>query len=59
MVLAAGPFPESDGEGMTVLRLPDGVGITEAIQLATEEDASVASGFLDVEVRRWQVVVRG
>ena len=58
-VLAAGPFPDSDGEGMTVLRLPIGAGVTEAIRLATEEDASVASGFLDVEVRRWQVVVRG
>jgi uncharacterized protein YndB with AHSA1/START domain/uncharacterized protein YciI len=59
LVLAAGPFPESDGEGMTVLRLPDGIGVTEAIALATEDDTSVASGFLDVEVRRWQVVVRG
>lgn len=58
-VLAAGPFPESDGEGMTVLRLPDGTGITAATRLATEDDASVASGFLTVEVRPWQVVVRG
>jgi hypothetical protein len=44
---------------MTVLRLSDGAGVAEAVRLATEEDTSVASGFLEVEVRRWQVVVRG
>jgi uncharacterized protein YciI len=58
-VLAAGPFPETDGEGMTVLRLPPDIGLEEATRLATEDDTSVASGFLTVEVRPWQVVVRG
>jgi uncharacterized protein YndB with AHSA1/START domain/uncharacterized protein YciI len=59
LVLAAGPLPESEGEGMTVLRLPADAGLAEATRLATEDDRSVASGFLTVQVRPWQVMVRG
>lgn len=59
IIVAAGPFPESAGEGMTVLRLPADGGLAEATRLATEDDLSVASGFLTVEVRPWQVMVRG
>jgi uncharacterized protein YndB with AHSA1/START domain/uncharacterized protein YciI len=58
-VFAAGPFPESDGEGMTILQLPPNTGVEGATRLATEDDTSVASGFLTVDVRPWQVVVRG
>jgi uncharacterized protein YndB with AHSA1/START domain/uncharacterized protein YciI len=59
LVLAAGPLPDSEGQGMTVLRLPADAGLAEATRLATEDDRSVASGFLTVEVRPWQVMVRG
>jgi uncharacterized protein YciI/uncharacterized protein YndB with AHSA1/START domain len=59
LVLAAGPLPDSAGEGMTVLRLPAATGLAEATRLATEDDRSVASGFFTVEVRPWQVMLRG
>jgi uncharacterized protein YciI/uncharacterized protein YndB with AHSA1/START domain len=59
LVLAAGPLPDSEGQGMTVLRLPADAGLAEATRLATEDDRSVASGFLTVEVRPWQVMIRG
>jgi uncharacterized protein YciI/uncharacterized protein YndB with AHSA1/START domain len=58
-LLAAGPLTESDGEGMTVLRLPAAAGLAEATRLATEDDRSVASGFFTVEIRPWQVMVLG
>jgi uncharacterized protein YndB with AHSA1/START domain/uncharacterized protein YciI len=58
-LVAAGPLTESDGEGMTVLRLPADAGLAEATRLATEDDRSVASGFFTVDVRPWQVMVRG
>jgi uncharacterized protein YndB with AHSA1/START domain/uncharacterized protein YciI len=58
-LVAAGPLTESDGEGMTVLRLPADAGLAEATRLATEDDRSVASGFFTVEVRPWQVMVLG
>jgi uncharacterized protein YndB with AHSA1/START domain/uncharacterized protein YciI len=57
LVMAAGPFPDSAGEGMTVLRLPAELGLAEATRLATQDDQSVASGFLAVEVKPWQVVM--
>jgi len=44
---------------MTVLRLPGPDRLDEATRLATEDDASVASGFFTVEVRPWRVVMRG
>jgi uncharacterized protein YndB with AHSA1/START domain/uncharacterized protein YciI len=59
LILAAGPLPDSEGEGMTVLRLPAAAGLAEATRLATEDDRSVASGFLNVDVRPWQVMMRG
>ena len=48
-----------EGEGMTILRLPDGLGIAEATRLATEDDLSVAQGFFTVRVRPWQVMLQG
>jgi hypothetical protein len=45
------------GEGMTILRLPD-PGQLSTARLATEDDASVAAGFLAVTVRPWQVMMR-
>jgi uncharacterized protein YciI len=56
-LVAAGPLPEVPGDGMTILRLPGADRLDEATRLATEDDASVASGFFQVEVRAWQVVL--
>lgn len=55
-LVAAGPLPDHEGEGMTVVRLPDG---TDAVPLATVEDRSVADGLFDVEVQRWDVRFTG
>jgi uncharacterized protein YciI len=57
-LVAAGPLTDADGEGMTVLRLPGADQLGEATRLATEDDASVAAGFLAVAIRPWQVVLQ-
>jgi uncharacterized protein YciI len=56
-LVAAGPLTDAAGEGMTILRLSGPGGLAEARRLATEEDASVAGGFLAVTVRPWQVMM--
>jgi uncharacterized protein YciI len=56
--VAAGPLPDRAGEGMTILRLPGAGRLAEATRLATEDDVSVAIGFLAVTVRPWQVMLR-
>jgi uncharacterized protein YciI len=56
-LVAAGPLADEDGAGMTVLRLPGAGRFQEACRLATEDDASVASGFFTVAVRPWQVAL--
>jgi uncharacterized protein YciI len=56
-LVAAGPLSDRPGDGMTILRLPGEGGLAEATRLATEDDASVASGFFSVEVRPWRVVM--
>jgi uncharacterized protein YciI/uncharacterized protein YndB with AHSA1/START domain len=56
-LVAAGPLPDEDGAGMTILRLPGSGRLAEATRLATEDDASVASGFFTVTVRPWQVML--
>lgn len=43
---------------MTILRLPGEDQLDKAIQLATEDDVSVATGFLAVTVRPWQVIMK-
>lgn len=58
-LVAAGPLPDEDGAGMTILRLPGAGQLAEATRLATEDDASVASGFFTVTVRPWQVMLTG
>ena len=58
-LVAAGPLGDEPGAGMTVLRLPGADGLAAAARLATEEDASVASGFFTVRVRPWQVMMQG
>jgi uncharacterized protein YciI len=58
-LVLAGPLADADGEGMTILRLPGAGMLGTATRLATEDDMSVASGFLSVTVRPWLVVMRG
>ncbi|HTX29205.1 MAG TPA: hypothetical protein VME19_19545 [Streptosporangiaceae bacterium] len=43
---------------MTILRWPGPGQLGTAAKAATEDDASVASGFLAVTVRRWRPVMR-
>jgi uncharacterized protein YndB with AHSA1/START domain/uncharacterized protein YciI len=57
-LIAAGPLSDKMGEGMTVLRLPGDDQMDRAIQLATEDDASVANGFFTVDVRPWIVMIQ-
>jgi uncharacterized protein YciI len=56
-LVAAGPLPDSAGEGMTILRLPGAGQLSAATRLATEDDTSVSGGFLAVTVRPWHVVM--
>jgi uncharacterized protein YciI len=58
-LVLAGPLADADGEGMTILRLPGAGQLGTATQLANEDDASVASGFLTVAVRPWLVMMQG
>jgi len=58
-LVAAGPLADAAGEGMTILRLPGAGGLSAATRLATEDDISVATGFLAVTVRPWQVLMLG
>jgi uncharacterized protein YciI len=56
-LVAAGPLPDAAGEGMTILRLPGAGRLAAATRLATEDDISVATGFLAVTVRPWRVMM--
>jgi uncharacterized protein YciI len=56
-LVAAGPMLDVLGEGMTILRLPGEGRLQEAERLATTEDASVRSGFFEVSVRPWRVMM--
>jgi uncharacterized protein YndB with AHSA1/START domain/uncharacterized protein YciI len=56
-LVAAGPLADEPGAGMTILRLPGLDRLGDAERLATEDDISVASGFLTVTVRPWNVMV--
>jgi uncharacterized protein YciI len=58
-LVAAGPLSDQPGEGMTILRLPGADRLAEAVRLATQDDRSVASGFFEVTVRPWQVMLAG
>jgi uncharacterized protein YciI len=58
-LVLAGPLADADGEGMTILRLPGRDQLSTATRLATEDDVSVATGFLAVTVRPWQVMMVG
>ena len=51
--VAAGPLPDRDGAGQTLVR---GVGTAEITRLARETDPAVVGGFLEVEIVPWRVV---
>jgi uncharacterized protein YndB with AHSA1/START domain/uncharacterized protein YciI len=55
VLVAAGPFGGS-GEGMTVLRVPDPGHVAALVAEATERDAAVVKGVLEVRVRPWNVI---
>jgi uncharacterized protein YciI len=57
-LVMAGPMSDRAGEGMTILRLPGPDQLATATKLATEDDASVAGGFLAVTVRHWRPMMR-
>jgi uncharacterized protein YndB with AHSA1/START domain/uncharacterized protein YciI len=56
LLVAAGPVAPERGEGMTIVRVPaELAGDIDIVELATKEDQCVAGGYLDVEVRPWDV----
>lgn len=55
-LVAAGPFGDEAGSGMTILRLPGDDQLDMITKLAETEDASVTGGLFTVTVRPWQVV---
>ena len=57
-LVAAGPLTDEAGEGMTILRLPGADQLEQATRMATEDDTSVAGGFLAVAVRPWRVMMQ-
>jgi uncharacterized protein YndB with AHSA1/START domain/uncharacterized protein YciI len=59
LLVAAGPLPNADGEGMTIVRVLPEHGATDIYELATSDDRSVADGYLTVEVKPWAVRFTG
>jgi uncharacterized protein YciI len=58
-LVAAGPIAGPPGGGMAILRLPGADRLADIMRLATEEDPSVASGFMKVSLRPWKVLLAG
>jgi uncharacterized protein YciI len=58
-LVAAGPFGDAAGSGMTVLRVPAAEGFDAADRFARLDDQAVVRGLLAVQVRPWQVVATG
>ena len=56
-LVGAGPLLDEPGAGMTILRLPGADRFADVSELATVDDASVASGFFAVDVRPWHVIM--
>lgn len=51
-LVGAGPLADTDGDGMAVVRVPEG---TDVAAFAREDDQSVVGGLFVVEVRPWDV----
>jgi uncharacterized protein YciI/uncharacterized protein YndB with AHSA1/START domain len=58
-LVAAGHLPDTEGDGMTVLRLPDTATLVACVALAHDDDVSVREGLFDVRARPWQVALTG
>ena len=58
LLVAAGPMG-ADGDGMTVVRLPDASAVPELVRRAQEDDLSIPRGVLDVHIRPWHVSLTG
>jgi len=54
VLIAAGPFDDVRGEGMTVIATDD---LVAAERLATGDDQAVVNGVLAVRVRPWNVLM--
>ena len=60
LLVAAGPVVPERGEGMTIVRVPaELAGEVDIVELATKDDTCVAGGYLDVDVRPWDVRFTG
>jgi uncharacterized protein YciI len=59
ILVAAGPLPDEDGAGMTIVRIRPSDGPIDIHALATTDDKCVAAGYLEVRVRPWQVMFEG
>ncbi|MGX7682032.1 SRPBCC domain-containing protein [Jatrophihabitans sp. DSM 45814] len=56
MLVAAGPLPDEDGAGMTIVRVRPEHGDVDVTAMARTDDQCVAGGFLEVTVRPWRVM---
>ncbi|HSS67164.1 MAG TPA: SRPBCC domain-containing protein [Nocardioidaceae bacterium] len=60
LLVAAGPVVPERGEGMAIVRVPaELAGEVDIVELATKDDKCVAGGYLDAEVRPWDVRFTG
>ncbi|OCG73282.1 YciI family protein [Microbacterium sediminis] len=55
LLVAAGPLPDTLGNGMAIIRAADADAAAEVTRRAQEEDGSVQAGLLTVRVRPWNV----
>ena len=53
-LFGAGPLPDRNGDGMTVLNVDS---LETATRLATEDDQAVVNGVLVVAIEPWRVVM--
>ncbi len=59
VLVAAGPLPDDDGTGMTIVRIRPSDGHIDIHALATTDDLCVAAGYLTVRIRPWAVALSG
>jgi uncharacterized protein YciI len=60
LLVAAGPTAPERGEGMAIVRVPaELAGEVDVAELAKNDDQCVAGGYLDVDVRPWDVRLSG
>ncbi|WP_221584873.1 SH3 domain-containing protein [Microbacterium sp. G2-8] len=57
LLVAAGPLPDEEGAGMTIVHAPDAATALEVLRAAQEDDRAVTAGILRVRAREWNVMV--